>query len=53
MGVGAGLTALDRDAEVRIRAGHVCGEVQIEECIPGGEPSGVSLEEQGPTARIL
>ena len=34
MGVCAGLAALDRDAAVRIRAGHVCGEVQTEELIP-------------------
>ena len=34
MGVGAGLAALDGDAAVRIRAGHVCGEVQIEELTP-------------------
>ena len=31
LGVGAGLAALDGDAAVRIRAGNVCGEVQIEE----------------------
>ena len=34
MGVGAGLAALNGDAVVRNRAGHVCGEVQIEELIP-------------------
>ena len=34
VGVGAGLAALDGDAAVRIRAEHVCGEVQIEERIP-------------------
>ena len=34
MGVGSGLAALDGDAAVRIRAGHVCGEVQIEELVP-------------------
>ena len=33
VGVGAGLAALDGDAAVRICAGHVCGEVQIEEAI--------------------
>ena len=27
---------LDADAAVRIRAGYVCGEVQIEEFIPQG-----------------
>ena len=32
--VGAGLAALDGDAAVGIRAGHVCGEVQIKELIP-------------------
>ena len=33
VGVGAGLaaSALDRDAAVRLRAGHACREVQIEE----------------------
>ena len=36
MGIGAGLAALDGDAAVRIRAGHVCGEVQMEEYIPQG-----------------
>ena len=34
VGVGAGLTALDGDAAVRIRAGHVCGEFQIEKFFP-------------------
>ena len=34
VGVGAGLAALDGDAAVSIRAGHVCGEVRVEEFIP-------------------
>ena len=37
VGVGAGLAALDEDTAVRIRAGHVCREVQIEELIPERE----------------
>ena len=36
VGVGAGLAALDGGTAVRICAGHVCGEVQIEEFIPQG-----------------
>ena len=53
VGVGAGLAALDGDTAVRVCAGHVRGEVQIEKCIPEGKPSDVSLEGVGPTARIL
>ena len=34
VGVGARLAALDGDAAVRIRARHVCREVEIEEPIP-------------------
>ena len=37
MGVGAGLPALHGDKAVRVCAGHVCGEIQIEEFIPEGE----------------
>ena len=33
VGVGAGLEALDGDAVACIRAGHVSGEVQVEELI--------------------
>ena len=35
VGVSAGLTALDRDAAVRIRAGHVCGAFHVEVLITG------------------
>ena len=36
VGVGAGHAALDGDTAVRICAGHICREVQIEEFIPQG-----------------
>ena len=52
-GLVQGLHSLYENAAVSICDGHVCGEVQIEEFIPEGEPSGVSLEGRGPTARIF
>ena len=36
MAVGAGIAALDGDTVVYICAGHVCGEILIEEFIPEG-----------------
>ena len=49
--VGAGLAAVDGDAAVRIGAGHVCGEIQIEEHIPERGTVRCVARGQGPTGR--
>ena len=51
--VGTGLAAPHGDSVVCASAEHVGVQIRAEESEQRGEPSSVSPEKQGPTARIL
>ena len=51
MGIGTGLAAFDLRTPASIGTRQIGREIQIEEI--SGEASGMSAEEQGPSARIL
>ena len=51
--VGAGLAAFDRHTPASTEPGRSEGRSKKRRLSPSGEPSGVSAEEQGPTARTL